>query len=65
MAFEVGQLDGWPKKRRPKDWVEPILKQSIASFYGADLGRCLESIENLLRSKDGQRPKNTLSIVAM
>jgi hypothetical protein len=45
------------EERRPRDWVEPILKQSIASFYDTDFGRCLESFENMLRSKDGQRPK--------
>jgi len=39
------------------DWVEPTLKQSIASFYGTDFGRYLESFQGLLWSRDGKRPK--------
>jgi hypothetical protein len=45
------------EERMPRDWVEPILKQSIASFYGTDFGTCLESFENMLLSRDGKRPK--------
>ena len=37
--------------------VEQILKQSIASFYGTDFGRCLESFENMQWSRDEQRRK--------
>jgi len=42
---------------RRRDRVEQILKQPIASFYGTDFGRYLESFENMLGSRDGKRPK--------
>jgi hypothetical protein len=40
-------------------------QQSIASFYGTDFGRCLESFESFYRQKAGRDRNNTLSIVML